>query len=1373
VKGSGQLYLRQELLSIFFVNLSHPDSTVAETAFTCVLNFRLPYLEPYSDRLRRIFKVKELRDALLDFPLSKENEVIHQDHRKQLVPILLRILFGRLAAGSMRGTSSKDTPLARRKAIISFLAQLEIGEIFPLIYLMVRNYAPLTFELKWEDVGLASYEADLLTCFKTSESTHFVDMPIQRHQGFLNLLLVLVSHLKGKLSEFVPTFMYILIGIMKFACVGGVDEAGTCSDLEDDGENEGNTSSHRRRSARALSFRCAAILMDQYALDVDFVPFTRSLWEAILDSVENLPGAVAKSNSTPTVLALLVVLSSHARLLPILKGNDEVVDNVLLCIGPLSADKAVDAVLDFVLHLLDYGEGFITGSQIVLLLRQFRARFGGFLEDSENSRNHRKTPGSIISKELSVLSIIGDMIFDGRIVLGLDNDDDAEVLDTLSGLLIRLLLNAHAHEHDQLSALAAISAMLSRIHVDVAKSHFFSLSILLKYEHWKRLSLTVRREVTAALSALALRDGSGGSLYRMSGVIEDALALHPKRIQEIDYDRVLPALSGLCEGGGGRGWASLLVSEGSSRRTDGLTQDSEPKLLTPLVHSCFSLLLNEDDTVVSRSAYSALRSLVQTASNEENVLPDKSGSSWSKFIETCVVPGARAALRCNSEQTRRHAVSLIAEVCKGFSSSLSPNLHGDLDFLRCDANPDLDFFVNILHVQIHRRCRALQRLRSRLNAASDDSIGPPLSVQSLSKVLLPLALSPIYDNSPSSDDTLAQESIATVGAIARKLSFSKYHEVLWTALNQLSRRQHNEKLLVGMICSTLDSFHFELTSADAHLSERQQTSVWRALERRVIPKIEGLLVKEISDGRGGTSRTLRPNVVLALLKLLKKFPSEYFVNKLPRLLAIVCGALKNRDSNVRDLARKALAAMTVELGTAYLSEVVKSLAVSLTEGYQLHVRIATLHYILLQIESCHRGRGDASVAFDACVPGMMDLILQDLFGSASETKDNTDASKRLVKEASGSKSSDAVEIISRLIVFCPSEPKDRSSVHTIVLPFLEKLRDPTLDPKSTTKTKECLRRVVSGLSRNPSVNVEDMLEFIYATISPVIEGQENMYENRLADAKNKAVVVVWQPSMGGTHSKKDAVTYKFLDQTQLVRVRDGASAPKLTGSARHEQKMSGDILNSPAGACAMEFGLNLLLSTLKKSRIDSDLEPRLRPFLTLLTRCICESRHNVATMIALRCTAIIFKKGIQPCEAIVNPLGSKIVDLLSAGEININTNEEMAHVCMIALMTLLKLQIPHKSGVSVESRAVLSLTDDQMDIIVSLLKEFLAISDSTTAALGVVKALQSLKFMSSGFYDLMEQILDLSVRSHRDTFRDVSALPCMMWWAESMAISVF
>jgi hypothetical protein len=78
--------------------------------------------------------------------------------------------------------------------------------------------------------------------------------------------------------------------------------------------------------------------------------------------------------------------------------------------------------------------------------------------------------------------------------------------------------------------------------------------------------------------------------------------------------------------------------------------------------------------------------------------------------------------------------------------------------------------------------------------------------------------------------------------------------------------------------------------------------------------------------------------------------------------------------------------------------------------------------------------------FDSCIPAMMDLIQQDLFGTARDRKDADGAKNRLVKEATGSKSMDSIELICRMLLFEPSshaaDAKSVSAIHAVVSPLL-------------------------------------------------------------------------------------------------------------------------------------------------------------------------------------------------------------------------------------------------------------------------------------------------------------------------------------------------
>jgi len=73
---------------------------------------------------------------------------------------------------------------------------------------------------------------------------------------------------------------------------------------------------------------------------------------------------------------------------------------------------------------------------------------------------------------------------------------------------------------------------------------------------------------------------------------------------------------------------------------------------------------------------------------------------------------------------------------------------------------------------------------------------------------------------------------------------------------------------------------------------------------------------------------------------------------------------------------------------------------------------------------------------------------------------------------------------------------------------------------------------------------------------------------------------------------------------------------------------------------------------------------------------------------------------------------------------------------------------------SKKSNLTTFLSDDRMEIIVSNLKEYVMVCDSTNAPLELIKVLLSAKYVSPEFYDLMETLLDFSVRGQRENFRD-------------------
>ena len=124
---------------------------------------------------------------------------------------------------------------------------------------------------------------------------------------------------------------------------------------------------------------------------------------------------------------------------------------------------------------------------------------------------------------------------------------------------------------------------------------------------------------------------------------------------------------------------------------------------------------------------------------------------------------------------------MLAEVSRQFIDLDSSDFYSDLSQLTRDDGMEQDFVVNVPHLK-------------------------------------------------SSEETYAFEAIATVGAIARHLSWSKYQNTLMSFLAHLPRYAGQERYLLGAICAVLDSFHFDTSTRsnmlpmDKQASKRQKMS---------------------------------------------------------------------------------------------------------------------------------------------------------------------------------------------------------------------------------------------------------------------------------------------------------------------------------------------------------------------------------------------------------------------------------------------------------------------------------------------------------------------------------------------------------------------
>jgi U3 small nucleolar RNA-associated protein 20 len=1398
------------------------------------MKFKLKFLVPHGDCLQAMIQKGGLRNAMLKLGGDVETGKVVDEHRKLLIPVLTRILFGRLTAKGAK--SSKDSPAARRAAVLSFLSSLckSDTDLFPIVYSMTRGFIPKIETLNNVESYDESDRQRILDTLLSTKADDLAQVPTHVIEGFLHLLSTAISQLGHRLVHFVPQLASIVVALCGFAAVRRENGRSRDDSVEDEDEREhasaneeelGGGRNASMSSIRTLCYNRLSELFLRFGGCIDFGFLSKPLWKALENSIKLLPEMVVKSEKSPALLSLLETMSTEAQLVELLDVGADPAYAVIKCIAGTSQTSVISSSLSFVENLLTV-EGDVSGpdsgaagahlvqKHLPLLLEQFSLRLqGGVSQESgannavaSSSERARFRQSPTWRRELSILCRLSEMIDDK------ESDrlkNEACVLERLCALLLSFLDPCRSiQDDDKMNVISILKGIVPQLGGAAAKPVFQQLSKALAPCNAKVgiESLQVRRGIASLFTIVS---GVNNDFKDVADAVNGLSAVHPRRVDEIGYDIVIPVLNDLCDTSDPCAWTSL----GGEERFD-------RTVLAPVVNVCFHFL-HSNDGVISRAAFNALKSVVTVASRRSVSIKKNSKNledidEWAKLVETSIIPLAKAGLHSRDVSVRRNYVLLIREITKFFDGQSSPHLLGDLGVLYNDENPDLDFFVNITHVQIHRRARGLQRLRKIFNDNSAECSTCPIGPQSLSNVVLPLVLHPVFECSAKSEETYALEAIATIGAVSRFLTWKKYHATLWTVLNQFDRNAGRERYMVALVCAIIDGFRFELVSTPVPENESDnvfdenntKTAVWRALEKRVIPKIEGLLIKEKVDKRGTRIKTIRAAILLALLKLYQRFPERFFESRLPRLLAVICDSLANKDSDVRDVARTTLGKMVVSMDLKYFADVIREVSITLHEGFKLHVRAATIHTVLQMVSTVYTPPSEDSsdpqtLWFDKCVPALMSVIQDDLFGMANERRQSRETNVRYVKEAGGSKSVNSIEIMCRLIRFKPSEANQgsvsESSIHCVVSPLLERLRLPDVDNATIRKIREILARVVIGLAHNPSVQPVELLPFVFATVQPFI-GADNISslleetnideeEDEDHDAsirvsgstsakgkktkKSKGAIVEWRPStLGTSKSARDATDRKLESSKELMKVSDGASAPKLTGSGRHGD-VSSQTLNSPASISAVVFGLNILHSSLKSMTVDEvgGIPAMMDPFVSLLTGCVCHCRDVDVLVVAFKCIVAMLRFKLPSFDAYSKLLGSKTLEFLTSSGSSLNQNQDLIQACFKTLAYLIntkrdssdfteKLSKPTEGEDALAANIAMPLTSDQMKVLISILQVALAEAEQHNPALALIKAIMSRKYVSPEFYDLMASMLKLVVRSQKPSLRQVNTQTC-------------
>ena len=510
----------------------------------------------------------------------------------------------------------------------------------------------------------------------------------------------------------------------------------------------------------------------------------------------------------------------------------------------------------------------------------------------------------------------------------------------------------------------------------------------------------------------------------------------------------------------------------------------------PILYNLLFFSRTEEDFAIHRNSVASLRKFVEISCQSEK-------ADYLELIRKILLPAFKKGVKEDSESIRADHVSLFGLVVQNFPNA--PEL-ADMKGLLVGNDEEASFFSNILHIQQHRRLRAIRRLVIEVESGAIES-------SNICTFFLPLLEKFIFSgDTDDSANNLKGQAIIAIGSLLEWVEWNQFRATFRRYKNYMDSKSLSEKDIAKLMAVAADAL-----SRAASQNGENKTVTDTGAARSVIPSLarslpgpEGISGELTANfipqlmafihHKDEAQISLRIPIALTTIKLLKILPRDQMTSLLPPVILDISHILRSRVQESRDIARNTLASIVVLLGPLSVEYVLKEMRTSLARGYQLHVLSYTLHTILVA-SAPHISPGD----LDYCVSSLVAVVVDDIFGATGQEKEAEEYVSKM-KEVKSSKSFDSMEILAKVTTV--------RHLNELVRP-LQTLLVGTLTSKQSRHADELLRRIGLGLSRNPASGNRDLLTFSYQVIQTIYQQNKGVPMRTMTnDETNRARFLV-------------------------------------------------------------------------------------------------------------------------------------------------------------------------------------------------------------------------------------------------------------------------
>uniref|UniRef100_A0A915I2J9 U3 small nucleolar RNA-associated protein 20 C-terminal domain-containing protein n=1 Tax=Romanomermis culicivorax TaxID=13658 RepID=A0A915I2J9_ROMCU len=564
-------------------------------------------------------------------------------------------------------------------------------------------------------------------------------------------------------------------------------------------------------------------------------------------------------------------------------------------------------------------------------------------------------------------------------------------------------------------------------------------------------------------------------------------------------------------------------------------------------------------------------------------------------------------------------------------------------------------------------------------------------------------------------------------------------------LQRLRKDVEKQKLLVKIIVSILDSFHFDVKTLDVSIVPENQDKIeeplvtnnemikidenkrkiFDVINKEFIPQLQNCLVMKTSTDKAHKTmkskvydedeEILRVPLALALIKLLQKLGDKYLEMNLSNILAKICQMLKSRSFDIRETTRKILCSSAQCLGPVYLPYIVKEMKEILTRGYQVHVLTFTVH-VLLDAMVDKLSPGD----LDPCLDELIQIFNNDLFGAIADQKE-VDEITRNLKEAKSNKTLATYKILGRLV--------SDHRLNSIIGP-LKNILEEKFSHKMITRVNDALKHIAQGLILNSNLNSEFLMIFVHNILTENVEkmnlGDESLKNSSIASSADKVENKSYRPQ-----------SCLLLDPTPpRIGLGQNTAISKSKTQGLHVLLIF-----------ACEILDNLLKNQQTMHEISAKFCSMLDPFIEILLRCL-KAKQTKVVSVSMRCLNHMIKFPLQSWEKSSGPLMTQLFVLLSRfaglGSACKGENSELLSILFKTLTTIIR------------ELECATLSIKQLKILLTYIEADLYDSQKQTTAFSLLKAILHRKLSCPEIRQIITILEKLAIESQSDSVREQS-----------------